>query len=60
MKNKAKVLSVALFLSAFIMVILFGGQKAEWKGKIDIENGVKIIKYPNESLYGEIKLEQGD
>ena len=60
MKNKAKVLSVALFLSAFIMVISFGGQRAEWKGKIDIENGVKVIKNPNEPLYGEIKFEPGD
>ena len=57
MKNKTKVLSIALFLSAFIMVISFGGQKAEWKGKIEIENGIKVIKNPGEPLYGEIKLE---
>jgi hypothetical protein len=29
MKNKAKVLSIALFFSAFIMVSSFGGQKAD-------------------------------
>ncbi len=57
MKNKAEVLSVALFLSAFIMLALFGGQEAEWKGKIEIENGIKVIKNPGEPLYGEIKLE---
>ena len=57
MKNKAKVLSIALFLSAFIMVISFGGQKTDWKGKIEIEDGVKVIKNPGEPLYGEIKLE---
>ncbi len=57
MKNKAEVLSVALFLSAFIMLALFGGQEAEWKGKIEIENGIKVIKNPGEPLYGEIKFE---
>ncbi len=57
MKNKAKVLSVALFLSAFIMVISFGGQRAEWKGKIEIEDGVKVIKNPAEPLFGKIEFE---
>jgi WD40 repeat protein len=57
MKNKAKVLSIALFLSAFIMVISFGGQKTDWKGKIEIEDGVKVIKNPGEPLYGEITFE---
>jgi len=57
MKSKAKVLSIALFLSAFIMVLSFGGQEAEWKGKIEYGNGVKIIQNPGDPLYGEIKLE---
>lgn len=57
MKNKAKVLSIVLFLSAFLMVVLFGGQKAEWKGKIEVENGVKVIKNPRDPLYGEIEFE---
>jgi hypothetical protein len=39
------------------LLVSFGGQKAEWKGKIETENGVKVIKNPAESLYGEIKLE---
>jgi hypothetical protein len=42
---------------------LFGfsiNQKPQWKGKIEEENGVKVIKNPNEPLYGEIefKLEE--
>lgn len=57
MRNKAKVLSIALFLSALIMLVSFGGQKAEWKGKIEIEDGVKVIKNPAEPLYGEITFE---
>ena len=57
MNNKTKIASIALFLSALIILVSFGGQKAEWKGKIEIEDGVKVIKNPREPLYGEIKLE---
>ncbi|MBL7084394.1 MAG: 6-bladed beta-propeller [Candidatus Aminicenantes bacterium] len=52
MKNKFKVISTVLFLSAFIMVISFGGQKAEWKGKIEVKNGIKIVKNPKMPIYG--------
>lgn len=34
-----------------------GEQKAQWKGKIEYENGVKLIKNPKELLYGEIEFE---
>jgi hypothetical protein len=57
MKNKAKVLSIALFLSAFIMLISFGGQEAEWKGTIEEKNGVKVIKNPKKPLKGMITLD---
>jgi len=53
MKNMTKVVSIVLFLSAFIVLILFGGQKAEWGGKIEYENGVKVIKNPKEPMCGE-------
>ncbi len=36
------------------MLISYGGQKAEWKGTIVKEDGVEVIKNPNEPLYGEI------
>jgi len=32
-------------------------QKPQWKGKIEYENGVKVIKNPREPLYGKITLE---
>ncbi len=57
MKSKIRAVSIVLFLSVFIVVISFGGQKAVWKGKIEIEDGVKVIKNPKEPLYGEIKFE---
>ena len=57
MKNSAKIVSVVLFLTVFILIISSGGQKAEWKGKIETEDGVKVIKNPPEPLYGEIDFE---
>lgn len=36
-----------------MMLISFGEQKAEWKGTIEEENGVKVIKNPKEPMYGE-------
>ena len=57
MKNNTKSISIVLFLSALIILVSFGGQKTEWKGKIEIEEGIKVIKNPREPLYGEIKFE---
>jgi len=56
-KNTAKIFSIMLFLTVFILIISSGDQKAEWKGKIETENGVKVINNPSEPLYGEIELE---
>lgn len=50
--------AITLFLIASITIAdTKDNQKAEWKGKIDIENGIKLIKNPREPLYGEIELE---
>jgi hypothetical protein len=57
MKNNTKVISIVLFLLAFIMLLSFGRQETEWKGNVEIEDGVKVIKNPKEPLYGEIKFE---
>jgi hypothetical protein len=50
--------SSILFL---ILVIGFaeleGNQKPEWKGKIETENGIKVIKNPREPLYGNITFD---
>lgn len=51
MKEKTKYISPFVFLSVFIMAISFGGQKVEWKGKIEVENGVNVIKNPKEPMY---------
>lgn len=57
MKNKTKVILIFLFLSFFIIAISSGEQKTEWKGIVEEEDGVKVIKNPKEPLYGDIKLE---
>jgi hypothetical protein len=41
-----------LFIFGFAELI--GNQKPEWKGKIETEKGIKVIKNPREPLYGEI------
>jgi hypothetical protein len=53
MKNKNKVVLIVLFLSVSIMLVSFGEQKAKWKGKIELENEVKVIKNPKKPIYGE-------
>lgn len=48
-------------LSPFIILIVFYGcskskktEKPEWKGEIETEKGVKVVKNPAEPVYGEI------
>ncbi len=36
MKNKSRVIPLALFLAVFMMIITFGGQKVEWKSKSNL------------------------
>jgi hypothetical protein len=57
MKITVKYLSIVLFLSISVLCFSFGGQKAEWKGKIEVEDGVKVIRNPKEPMYGEITFE---
>jgi len=52
-----------LFSSSVCLFFIFGTpsqQKPGWKGKIEEEKGVRIIKNPGESLYGAIKLDLDD
>jgi hypothetical protein len=54
MKTKTKVISIVLSISALMILVSCQQQKAEWKGTIEEVDGVKVIKNPNEPLYGEI------
>jgi hypothetical protein len=57
MKNKTFIFSIALFLFVFIIFVSAEQQKVQWKGKIEYEDGVEVIKNPNEPLYGEITFD---
>ena len=56
MKLKKLILITLVLLILFIS-LAFQKQKAEWKGTIEKENGVKVIKNPREPLYGEIEFQ---
>jgi hypothetical protein len=53
MKRKIKAFPIILFLSAFILFVSCEKQKPGWKGTIEEENGVTIIKNPKEPIYKE-------
>ena len=53
MKNKIKIISVILFISAFVLLTSCQRKKAEWKGTIEEANGVTVVKNPNEPFYDE-------
>ena len=57
MNNKTMVVSVVFFISILIVITFYSQQQPQWKGIIGEENGVKVIKNPNEPLYGEIEFE---
>ena len=57
MKSKTKVVPIVLFLSAFVLLVSCGGQKAGWKGTIEEVDGVTVVKNPKEPMFGEINLE---
>ena len=54
MKNT---ISIVLLVSAFMIFASFINQNPQWKGTIEEEDGVKVIKNPNEPLYGEITFD---
>jgi hypothetical protein len=36
------------------MLVSYGNQKVEWKGRIEVEDGVKAVKNPDKPLFGEL------
>lgn len=60
MKLKTKIVPTILFLLVLIMTTSCSQQKTEWKGTIEEDNGVKIVKNPKEPMYDEavISLEE--
>ena len=57
MKTRAIFLFIIFLILCSIIISKEQRQKTEWKGKIEIEDGVKVVKNPGEPLYGEITFE---
>jgi len=60
--NKMKIKTQFILFAAFIISISLlsasgQGQKAAWKGKIETENGVKVVKNPREPVFGEFAFQ---
>lgn len=53
MKSKIKNALITLLLFCFIVATACENQKTIWKGTIEEENGVTVIKNPKEPMYGE-------
>lgn len=49
---------ISIFLLVSVSIIfVYGNQNPQWKGTIEEEEGVKVIKNPNEPLFGEITFD---
>ncbi len=57
MKNKYSLTLAICFLVSLVFLLANQDQNSQWKGTVEEENGVKIIKNPNKPLYGEISFE---
>ncbi len=55
MKQPSKLVWVIIVLS--ILVFASAHEESQWKGKIEYEDGVKVIKNPKEPLFGEITFD---
>lgn len=53
MRSKINIISIVLYLLIFSILSFSKEQKGQWKGKIDYENGVKVVKNPAEAVHGE-------
>jgi len=57
MKKKTKIASIIIFLSVLTILVSCEKQKSEWKSTIEEENGVKVVKNPEQPYYGELSLD---
>lgn len=56
MKNKYSVILAICFLVSLVFLVANQGQNPQWKGTIEEEDGIKVIKNHSEPLYGEIEF----
>jgi hypothetical protein len=53
MKTKTNNISILLFLLIFFMFVSCGKKEAKWKGTIEEEDGIVVVKNPKEPILGE-------
>ena len=56
-KISDKFILIIIIATCFILIGVDGLQNPQWKGTIEEEDGIRVIKNPNEPLYGEIIFE---
>ena len=56
MKNKYPFIFTVCFLASLTFLVANQDENPQWKGTIEEEEGVKVIKNPAEPLYGELTL----
>ncbi|MGB2843608.1 MAG: hypothetical protein WBC02_01995 [Candidatus Aminicenantaceae bacterium] len=50
MKIKIKFVLAVFLLFSFIILVFCNKQKTEWKGTIEEENGIMVVKNPKEPM----------
>jgi len=55
--KKTGIFSLVFFAAACFLVLHGQTEKPSWKGKVVIENGVRVVQNPAEPLYGEFSFE---
>ena len=53
MKNRCLILSTSVSLLFLVIFVSCGKQDAEWRGTIEVVDGVTVVKNPKEPIYGE-------
>ena len=56
MKYKYSFILVVCFLVSLTFLVSSQDENPQWKGTIEEEDGIKVIKNPAEPLYGELTL----
>lgn len=57
MRDKSLFTRAVCLLASLIFLSAYQGQNPQWKGTIEDEDGIRVIKNPNEPLYGEITFD---
>ena len=57
MEGSSKKYSWIIIFICLFLLASFSSKQTQWRGKIEIEEGVKVIKNPQEPLYGQLEFE---